>query len=201
MSLESNSGIELAVFAEDLDKALLSPTLQVEELTLDPIYPITEWKGISTYLENEALVQSHGTKLEKTRAGWKVGAYWAAGAAIFCLSTNVIFAILIGIHGEAAGTHSVVTRLFNRDCGRVTRINTFLHWVINVLSTVLLSGSSYCMQCLSAPTRSDIDQAHAKGKWLDVGVLSTRNLRRLPCIRVTWWWLLACSSLPLHLLY
>lgn len=57
------------------------------------------------------------------------------------------------------------------------------------------------MQCLSSPTRSEIDKAHGQGVWLDVGVPSVRNLRRLSTTRIVLWWLLAVSSVPLHLLY
>ena len=57
------------------------------------------------------------------------------------------------------------------------------------------------MQCLSSPTRSEIDKAHSQGIWLDIGVPSVRNLRRLSTARIVLWWLLAFSSIPLHLLY
>ena len=57
------------------------------------------------------------------------------------------------------------------------------------------------MQCLSSPTRSEIDKAHSHGAWLDIGVPSMRNLGRLSTNRVVLWWLLAISSIPLHLLY
>lgn len=75
------------------------------------------------------------------------------------------------------------------------------HLVINILSTLLLGACNYSMQCLSSPTRAEIDKAHNKGVWLDIGVPSVRNLRRLSTARVTLWWLLAISSIPLHLLY
>lgn len=62
-------------------------------------------------------------------------------------------------------------------------------------------ASNYSMQCLSSPTRKEIDKAHARRAWLDVGVPSFRNLRRLSTTRIVLWWLLALSSIPLHLLY
>jgi hypothetical protein len=86
------------------------------------------------------------------------------------------------------------------DCKDVKYLNTGLHVIINIFSTILLSGSNYCMQCLSAPTREDVDQAHAKGKWLVIGVPSFRNLMRISGKRFLLWSLLIISSLPLHLL-
>ena len=67
--------------------------------------------------------------------------------------------------------------LWEGDCERVRQINVGVHLVINLLSTTMLSSSNYCMQCLSAPTRNEVDKAHAHGIWLDIGVPSLRNLR------------------------
>ena len=57
------------------------------------------------------------------------------------------------------------------------------------------------MQCLTSPTRDEIDKAHARHDWLDIGVPGLRNLRRISWDRVGLWWLLALSGIPLHLLY
>lgn len=56
------------------------------------------------------------------------------------------------------------------------------------------------MQCLSAPTRKEVDEAHAKGKWLDIGVPSVRNLTSIPKLRLGMWVGLGLTSLPLHLM-
>lgn len=42
------------------------------------------------------------------------------------------------------------------------KLSLWLHLAINVL---MLSASNYTMQCLSSPTRLDIDKAHAFG-WI-----------------------------------
>ena len=86
-------------------------------------------------------------------------------------------------------------------CKTTRTLTTWVHLLINILSTLLQGASNYSMQCLSSPTRSEIDKAHNQGIWLDIGVPSVRNLRRLSLIRIVLWWLLAVSSLPLHLLY
>lgn len=57
------------------------------------------------------------------------------------------------------------------------------------------------MQCLSAPTRKEVDKAHAKGKWLDIGVPSVRNLTNIAKPRVGMWLGLGLTSLPLHLMW
>ncbi|KAN0077524.1 hypothetical protein V8E54_005828, partial [Elaphomyces granulatus] len=74
------------------------------------------------------------------------------------------------------GFHSGIGTLLQDKCSNITRYNIGAHLVINVLSTLLLSGSNYWMQCLSAPTRREIDNAHKRGISLDIGIPSLRNL-------------------------
>lgn len=86
-------------------------------------------------------------------------------------------------------------------CSKTKDLATWLHLAINVLSTLLLGASNYAMQCLSAPTREEVDKAHCRKAWMDIGVPSMRNLRRISRSRLVMWWLIAASSIPLHLLY
>lgn len=57
------------------------------------------------------------------------------------------------------------------------------------------------MQCVTSPTRSECDAAHARGDWLIIGIAGTRNLKRISYQRRVVWALLALSSVPIHLLY
>ena len=99
-----------------------------------------------------------------------------------------------------SGNKGILRQIYKGDCGTVEKINTWVHLAIKILSTALLSGSNYCMQCLSAPTREETDRAHADGKWLDIGVYSIRNLSSIPQKKKWLWWVLGLSSIPLHLL-
>ena len=56
------------------------------------------------------------------------------------------------------------------------------------------------MQCLSAPTRKEVNVAHAQGKWLDIGVPSMRNLKSIAKVRLYMWLALGLSAVPLHLM-
>ncbi|KAH3940599.1 hypothetical protein HBH70_025710 [Parastagonospora nodorum] len=69
-----------------------------------------------------------------------------------------------------------------------------------MFGTILLNGSSYCMQCMSAPNRKEIDEAHVTQRWLDIGVPSFRNFKHIRRGRLVLWVLLGLSSVPLHLL-
>ena len=94
-----------------------------------------------------------------------------------------------------------VGTLFHGSCSITKDLAFWTHIVINGLSTLLVSASNYCMQCLASPSRHDVDKAHEKGIWLHIGVPNYRNFRVLSHSNVIMWWLLAFSSLPLHLLY
>jgi hypothetical protein len=91
---------------------------------------------------------------------------------------------------------------YHGDCNVVDEWSTALHIIINILSSLLLSASNYTMQCLCSPTRNEIDLAHSKGDWLDIGLPSVRNIfGRINGRRILFWWILALSSAPIHLLY
>lgn len=66
------------------------------------------------------------------------------------------------------------------NCAKVEHINTILAVFLNLIATILVSTSNYVMQCLSAPSRKDVDEAHAVGSFLNVGTSSVHNLLRRP---------------------
>jgi hypothetical protein len=86
------------------------------------------------------------------------------------------------------------------ECKDVKQLNTWLHLVINILSTLLLTGSNAFMACFSCPSREEVDQAHAKNRSIHIGVLSFGNLRGIAKRKSLVVLLLALSSVPFHLL-
>lgn len=120
------------------------------------------------------------------------------------IATGLVFSInliativLMAMFGVTDGVGTIYTG----NCDTVNRGDIALHLLINVLDTALLGASNFIMQCLSSPTRNEVDAAHAKGVSLHIGVLSPKNLffvRRLKGIR---WFMLSFSTLPLHLLW
>ena len=97
-------------------------------------------------------------------------------------------------------TRDGVGLLFAGDCDTVKTANRWLHLFINVLSTGMLSASTYCIQLQASPTRADVDKAHKMNKWLDIGAPSFRNLRYIGQWRLISCIVLAGSSLPIHLM-
>ncbi|KGO40706.1 hypothetical protein PEX1_032010 [Penicillium expansum] len=55
------------------------------------------------------------------------------------------------------------------DCSEVTTIDSAIHMVLNVVSSLFLGAGSYCMQILVAPSRREMDDAHSRGISLDIG--------------------------------
>lgn len=90
--------------------------------------------------------------------------------------------------------------IYEGSCSVTKKLDTWLHLLINLLSTGMLMASNYCMQLQAAPSRENIDRAHANNEWLDIGVPSIRNLWWISNWRRASWVLLGLSSLPIHLM-
>jgi uncharacterized protein DUF6536 len=98
-----------------------------------------------------------------------------AVGVIMTLFINIGLSVFV-ITGSHHDFDKGIRTLLQGECSKITRQCIGAHLIINVLSTLLLSGSNYCMQCLSAPTRRDIDNAHKRGIALDIGVPSIMEL-------------------------
>lgn len=131
--------------------------------------------------------------------GWRMGVLFGCCMSAFVLCCNVAV-IIIGGNVNSGYDGDGISNIMFGHSSVISQWSTLFHLIINLFSTILLAASNYTMQVLSSPTRSDIDLAHIRGDWLDIGILSTRNLRRIPRVRTALWFLLALSSVPLHLL-
>ncbi|KAL9620828.1 MAG: hypothetical protein Q9204_008176 [Flavoplaca sp. TL-2023a] len=127
-----------------------------------------------------------------------MGVIGCAVATSAVLLINLVVTIWAAAH---YGIEDGIGTIQNGGCDTTKTLSLWSHFAINVLSTAMLSASNYCMQCLSAPTRQDIDRAHAQHLWLDIGVRNVRNLLHISRMKALLWVLLALSSIPLHLFY
>ncbi|RFN48633.1 hypothetical protein FIE12Z_7098 [Fusarium flagelliforme] len=121
------------------------------------------------------------------RAKWQVSLIAGAGACIVVLVINLGVTIwstvrLQSINPRWNGSHRKV--IYEGSCSASRTINVVIHLVINIFSSVLLAASNYGMQCLSAPTRADVDRAHGRRSWMDIGIPSFRNIRMVSRARV-----------------
>ncbi|KAH8798764.1 hypothetical protein DL96DRAFT_1539440 [Flagelloscypha sp. PMI_526] len=130
--------------------------------------------------------------------GWRFGATLAVALGSLVLVVNVT---VLGLLIQRNSSHSAIVPISTGSCASLKHTSLFVHLAINIASSLLLSGSNFCMQCISAPTRKDIDAAHVRGRWLDIAVPSVRNIRVLGRTRLLLWLFIGLSSIPLHLLY
>jgi hypothetical protein len=134
---------------------------------------------------------------------WISGVLLCARIASGILFINIIF---IAVAAGLARKHPTSLQFsgsqvfYEGSCNLTKRWNVVFHLIINILSTVILAASNYCMQSLVAPTREEVDMCHAKGKWLDIGTASIRNLFSIDKLRVVLWLILMITATPFHLL-
>ncbi|CAD6586365.1 MAG: hypothetical protein ASARMPRED_002513 [Alectoria sarmentosa] len=109
--------------------------------------------------------------------------WWSKRTTVLGMQ-QVIAAIVFGVNlgwtiwaKEHYRTLDGIGTIYLGNCISVKRINLWLYLLINSLSTLLLGSSNYCMQLLVAPTHSEVQKAHKKSVWLDIGAPSVRNLR------------------------
>lgn len=137
---------------------------------------------------------------ERHLKGWRLGISAGIGIALVVALFN--FAITISVMNSQKSTPGWRKLLMSGNCDRIRQFNSGSHVLISLLSTAMLSSTNYFLQCLSAPTREEIDRAHhmRPRRWLEIGVSSIRNLENIAPKRVLLWVALAMSSIPLHLL-
>lgn len=148
----------------------------------------------------------HDTPTASRSKSWKQRNLegWRAGATASCAMALAVFIINFSITCWVVSNHPLVGRvgtLYSGSCAKARSTNTWLQLIINILSSTLLGASNYCMQCLSSPTREEIDKAHARGQWLDVGIPSLRNIKGIKWRRKLLWFFLVLSALPLHFVF
>ncbi|KAJ5371906.1 hypothetical protein N7517_003912 [Penicillium concentricum] len=177
----------------------------------DPLQDSSHDEEHESYLKRS--IFRDGARFE----GWKFTVFLAFITSLVVLFFNIGLILYTATHSRhddlelypieyqseySQGKHHIRnTVLYEGDCDTVHRLSTGFHLLVNLLSTALLSASNFGMQCLSAPTRRDIDKVHQSGRWLDIGVPSIRNIFRVSRRRSVLWLSLAFLSLPFHLMY
>jgi hypothetical protein len=135
-------------------------------------------------------------------SGWrKTALYLAILASI--LTIFLITALIISLHVINDGGASLFgeTAILSGSCDKTSRANLWIHLAINVIGTGVLGSSNFFMQALVAPTRQDVDRAHASKRWVEIGVHSIHNFRFISKRRVLLWALFSLTSIPLHLVF
>ncbi|KAL2823960.1 hypothetical protein BJY01DRAFT_169418 [Aspergillus pseudoustus] len=165
---------------------------------------LTSWHTFSTKFEPpSASGKAEPTDPNHARA-WIKGVVicsWVMGSV---LAVNIILTIIAaGLAYGANDAHNFsFASMYKGKCSTAKNWSTGMHLVINILSTLMLGASNYCMQCLASPSRSAVDEAHSKRIWVRIGVPNIWNLlRRQRGRRQLLGWVLLITSAPIHLIY
>lgn len=129
--------------------------------------------------------------------GWRKGLALNSLYITIVLFLNILWLLVTISNFES---QQGIYTLYTGNCSRASTTNSVLHILINILSTVLLSSSNYATQCLTSPTRTEVEKAHRNRKWLYIGIPNMKNLLWISWQRKPLVILLVISAWPLHLL-
>ena len=100
-------------------------------------------------LSNKPHSQDQSRNRRRLPQGWRFG--------VVCCAISTSIVCLLNFAGTVWGLTQQASRrgiFFEGEFQKVQRMNTLSHLLINLLGTVLLSSSNYCMQCLSGTNSS-----------------------------------------------
>lgn len=199
--------------------APVSPAPQQYEMT-EYIPPSASWSGnlhsgllpgVSGTGESSEWLIGKGKDAGQAEPHWKAKSFkqkWLGGLKlvlrVYTSLTALVLVINVAWLAWAASHYELENgygALQEGSCESSESLNRWIHLVINVLSTGLLLGSSAFMAAALAPSRQEIKKAHQQGKWLSVGLLSSRNVFGVSSKKTMACAILALTSVPVHLFY
>lgn len=131
---------------------------------------------------------------------------WKTSAQVNTILVAVLAAVLLGalfyglVVNRGLGVNSTFP-IFQATCQTASGLNIFLHLALNVFGTLILASSNFFMQLVAAPSRAELDRAHQKWRWVDIGIPTVRNFASLSGFKRASWLVLMASSVPIHLLF
>jgi hypothetical protein len=114
--------------------------------------------------------------LQRLGQGWRRGIVLGAGLSMLALVVSLtLFIALVVRPGPAASSHGMFP-VFSGSSAASLRIDWGLRALSSTFAIGLLAAANYAFQILSSPTRSEVQMAHGRRRWLGIGVPSIRNL-------------------------
>lgn len=124
--------------------------------------------------------QKPPTTFKKLTSGWRGGVTLNALLAFSVFVAAIVCLAFAGAKGKISGGGSSVV---DGDVSKVRGANWGIHALVNIFAVVLVAAANYVVQILSSPTRCEVDTAHEKLTWVDIGIPSLRNLRLISSTR------------------
>jgi hypothetical protein len=199
----NESEAELCAIQRPGPALTFSSNLGKVQSTSTPATHINEQKTLFRSLAKQRSVEPIHNSSNTQHPSWISGVSLCAKIASGILFINIIFiAVAAGLARKHPRSHQISNSqvFYEGSCNLTKRWNIGLHLIINILSTGILAASNYCMQSLVAPTREEVDACHGRGKWLDIGTASIRNICSIEKRRIVLWLALMITATPFHLL-
>ena len=96
----------------------------------------------------------------------------------------VYVAFLIWIYSNLQ-VRNGVAELISGACPQASRIAAYAHFTTNAFAVLLFSVGTHASQILLSPTRAEIENAHARDRWVHIGVGGVRNMKWMHKRRLT----------------
>jgi hypothetical protein len=93
-----------------------------------------------------------------------------------CLILVVYLAFLTWIYTNLQVRHGVAD-VFSGSCPQASRVVTYAHFATNAFAVLLFATGIHAVQLLLSPTRAEVEYAHARERWLHIGVGGLRNMK------------------------
>ncbi|KAI0856839.1 hypothetical protein F4860DRAFT_491803 [Xylaria cubensis] len=134
-----------------------------------------------------------------SQKGWRRSGAINVGITYTCV---LLLLICFSVSISQPGANLILpTIIFEGPCTTSSTLSLFLHLLINTISGAILASSNFFMQVLSAPSREEIDRAHAWLRSLEIGVPSFKNLWHMSRFKLISWFIFLFSSVPIHFLF
>jgi hypothetical protein len=70
-----------------------------------------------------------------------------------------------------------VAEVFSGVFPEASRVVTYAHFVTSAFAVLLFAVGTHAAQLLLSPTRAEVENAHARDRWLHIGVGGLRNMK------------------------
>jgi len=111
----------------------------------------------------------------------------------------VHIAFLIWIYTNLQIRHGVA-EISSGTCPHTSRVAAYAHFATNAFAVLLFAVGTHASQILLSPTRSEVENAHARDRWLHIGVGGLRNMKWIHKRRLIKAVVLLAASILLSLL-
>jgi hypothetical protein len=93
-----------------------------------------------------------------------------------CLALVVYLAFLTWIFTHLQVRYGVA-EVFSGSCLQASRVVTYAQIATNAFAILLFAVGTHATQLLLSPTRTEVEYAHARDRWLHIGVGGLRNMK------------------------